>query len=125
MKDVCIDDLNSYVRVQRLVTESDGMGGRTSADYQPERDQTAGDPKWVEWFGFWAKIRWSSGVKVVNGDRIQVGTVAKLEARWDQRLTSKERLIFEDGKVILLESVTDREMRHEWMDISSKAGVGT
>lgn len=125
MKDVCVDKLNSYVRVQKLLTTSDGMGGRTSAGDMPERDQKADDPKWVEWFGFWAAIGWSQGVKIVNSDRIQTGIVCKMEARWDPRLTSKERLILEDGKVILLESVTDREMRHEWMDIRSKAGVGT
>ncbi len=123
--DPCVTDLDTYVRVQKLLTTSDGMGGQTAIDFQAGTDQTADDAKWVEWFGFWAEVKWAEASQMVDAQRVQVGVYAKMVANWDARLTSNQRLILPDGKILALHSVTNRNQRSVWMDIKSQAGVAT
>lgn len=126
MKETCPSEMDTWVRVQKLVIVSDGMGGSVAPGYQAGKDQTALDPKWVEYFGFWAKVEWGTGSKQIDAMRWQSGVVCKMEANFDPRLAAKgQRLILPDGKIITLQSVTNRNQRSIYMDIKSEVGVGT
>lgn len=120
MKAPCVSDLTVYCRVQRLDTKPDGMGGQEAASY---------GNLWIDYFVFWAQLTWTAGGEREVMNRTQAyGTaklVARFVARFDSRLGTAMRIILDDGSILNVRSVDNRNQRYLWMDIDAEAGVGT
>lgn len=116
MTDPCVSDMNAYCRVQMLDMVPDGMGGQQA--------RTVNQP-WIDVFTFWAVLDWASGGEKMNMGRVQASGMAKLQARFDSRLTTDMRIILDDGQILNVRSVDNRNQRNLWMDIDAEQGAGT
>jgi SPP1 family predicted phage head-tail adaptor len=116
MKAPCVSDLTAYCRVQRLDTKSDGAGGQEAASY---------GNLWIDYFTFWAQLTWGAGGEREVMNRTQAYGTAKLVARFDPRLGTAMRIILDDGSILNVRSVDNRNQRYLWMDIDAEQGVGT
>jgi SPP1 family predicted phage head-tail adaptor len=115
-KCVCVNDMTAFCRVQRLDVVPDGMGG------QVERVR---GQRWVDYFTFWAFLEWGSGGESQNMNRTQASGMASLVAYFDARLDTSMRIILDDGQILNVRSVDNRNQRSLWLDIEAEQGVGT
>ncbi len=114
--DLCVSDLTTWCRVQKLSTKPDGVGGQ---------EAIVQDQLWVDYFSFWGDLDWNGGGKKQVMDRSQASTPCSISAYFDARLDSNMRILLDDGSVLRILDVDNRKQRNVVMDVKAEVGVGS
>lgn len=107
----CINELNTLVQAQEANMVPDEVGGEKTV--------------WVDSIRFWAKVEWAKSRENVVAGRVQPWSYASVTARYDAAITTKTRLVLDDGTIINIRGGTNVEQRYTWMLLEGESGVGS